>query len=424
MAIVACAASLGCSSPFSGPRPAAVDAVEFASAPAPPRQDEPAPGAPALPVGQGVTITTPGAASEGLERLTVSVGAPPVPEGEPPTVASEFLDGKVGDINGKPIFAAALLDDLAPRLIARARELAPRRNAAEVRSAWRRDATVAVGEKLEGLLRDELLRAEALSSLTPEQKQGLRAFMDNLRGDVLSRYRGSRAQANQQLLGTQGLTLDEYIRQQEQSTLIQYQIQNQIRKRVHVSWRDIVQEYERRPEVFNPDPRATFRLVQVSASDEAARAAVAAALGEGRSFADLAVSEVNRYKASEGGLEVRPLRGEFARGEYFGQAALNDAARALSPGQTAGPIEAGTAVFWVHLESIESGGAKPLYDMQLGIEDSLKSERTSRRFVGYIDRLRERASFTEFEIMLARLVQIAEARFLDPALAAAQPRTP
>lgn len=405
-----------------------MDAVEFASAPASPAArpadggPDPSPARPSLPIGQGMTLTTPGAASEGLEKLTATVGAPPLSASPAPIAAPEFLDAKIGDINGKPVFAAAFLDDLAPRLSARARELSSRRNPAEIRAAWRNDAVMAVGEKLEGLLRDELLRAEALASLTPEQKQGLRGFMENLRGDVLSKYRGSRAEANQQLLGAQGLTLDEYLRQQEQTTLIQYQIQNQIRRRVHVSWRDIVQEYDRRPEVFNPAALATFRLIQVGATDERGKAQVSQALAEGRAFGEVARSEANRFKPGEGGLETRPIKGEFAKGEYFGQAALNDAARALAPGQTAGPVEAGNVLFWVHLESIETGGVKPLYDMQLGIEDSLKSERTGKRFVGYIDRLRERASFSDFQVMLARLVQIAEARFLDPALA--QRRTP
>lgn len=414
----------GCASSLTGPRPVAVEAHEFAAVPATPSPASPLPDRPALPIGQGVTITTPAAASEGLERLTASPGPPPAAENPPAPLAREFLDAKVGDINGKPVFAADFLDELGPRLTARARELVARRAPAEARSAWRREATQAIGEKLEGLLRDELLRAEALASLTPEQRQGLRAFMDNLRGDVLSRYRGSRAEANQQILGTQGMTLDEYLRQQEQATLIQYQVQNQIRRRVHVSWRDIVREYERRPEVFRPPPQARFRLIQIDAGDDEARLAVERALAEGRPFAEVASQPLNRHKPAEGGLETRTLQGEFSRGEFFGQPALNDAARALTPGATAGPLRAGNALFWVHLESIRAGDVKSLYDMQLAIEDALKSDRTSRRFVDYIDRLRQRASFTDFDTMLARLVWIAEARCFEPALAASTRRSP
>ncbi len=394
-----------------------MEAAEFALAPLTPRVVASAPEQRAVPLGQGVAITTPSAASEGLEPLVAIPGAPTASADDHTPMAREFLDAKVGDINGKPVFAAAFLEELGPRLSARARELTARRSPTEARSAWRRDAVNAIGEKLEGLLRDELLRAEALASLTPEQRQGLRAFMDNLRGDVLSRYRGSRAEANQQLLGTQGMTLDEYLRQQEQATLIQYQVQNQIRRRVHVSWRDIVREYERRPELFRTPPRAVFRLIQVDAADEEARSAVERALAEGRSFAEIASGSFNRHKPAEGGLESRTLQGEFERGEYFGQAALNDAARSLTPGGTAGPVRAGAALFWVHLESIESGHVRPLYDMQLAIEDALKSERTSRRFAAYINRLRERASFTDFDTMLSRLVQIAEARYFEPASA-------
>lgn len=426
------AAGGGCSSGLlSGAE--GVRADEFATRQATPAarpapEQAPAPQAPAgaatVPIGQGLVLSAPGVESEGLGELVAQPGAPAAEAAASPELADpRFVDAKVGDINGKPVFAGSLLNDLEPRLTARARELAARsRSAQEARSAWRRDASQAIGEKLDGMLRDELLRAEALASLTPEQKQGLRYFLNNLQSDLLSQYRGSRALANQALLGTEGATLEEVVRRQEQSALIQFQLQQRIRKGVNISWRDIEREYERNTELFNPPPTARFRLVQVREGDGEGRSAVEAALASGTPFAEVAALPANRYKRAEGGLEVRQVEGEFGAGEFFAQADLNRAALGLTPGGVAGPIAVGQDLFWIHLEAVEEI-RRPLYDMQLGIEDSLKNERTAERFAAYIGRLRERASFTELQSMLERLMTIAEGRYLEPALAE-MPRPP
>jgi hypothetical protein len=144
------------------------------------------------------------------------------------------------------------------------------------------------------------------------------------------------------------------MKRREQEELIGFQLREKIEKRVSVPSRDIRQEYERFFETFNPPPRATFRLVQIPASKAEAVESFSKRLAAGESFATLASdATLNAYKPATGGLEEREIEGDRARGAFFGNEALNAAARTTAPGQVAGPIAVGDNSSWLFLESIE-----------------------------------------------------------------------
>jgi hypothetical protein len=343
--------------------------------------------------------TTPGT------PMMSDVDSPPV--GEP-----IFIDAKVGDINGKPIFASTFFDrgtltlePLGPRL----REEAARLKPAE----WRAFARKEINNALDSLIEDELLRAEALANLTPEQKQGFFAFLQRIEREQKSKSGGSREEANQALMESEGMSLSEYMSQRQQAELIRYQLSEKIFQRVQVSRRDIELAYTRFKDQFNPPPKYIFRIVAVPAADASAVAAMQARIDGGERFAEIAGSEANTYKRPEGGLESRDLKTDITEASFFGSAVLNDAAKAMSPGTTTGPIDFGTRKAWLHLETIEVKKTS-LYDAQIMIENVLRKERADAERKRYIAKLRSRASIGDTEETARRLLEIAETRYLTP----------
>src|SRR5690606_15074926 len=118
--------------------------------------------------------------------------------------------------------------------------------------------------RLDGIIADELLRAEALAALTPAQRQGLRSFLTGFRRDLLSENLGSEQLARRRLEESSGRSLDEALREKETDTLISLALFRQINRKVNVSWRDIRQRYERDANVYNPPPTARFRMIRVA----------------------------------------------------------------------------------------------------------------------------------------------------------------
>lgn len=354
----------------------------------------------ALPGRPGATINVPSDAPSGVRPVAMSTAA-----GSPAAAAGPvaLVDVKVGDINGRPVYANAFLDDMADQLRAEtARMKFPE---------WQRFAKDKIEEKLSREVRDELLRAEAMGNFSPEQKQGFLSFMRSVQERVQSQSMGSRAAADERLEATEGMSLDQYMKKREQEELIGFQLREKIEKRVSVPWRDIKQEYDRYFDSFNPPPRAQYRLLQIPADkpDDIKRFEDQRAAGT--AFATLAADKtLNRYKADTGGLEEREIKGDRAKATLFGNEALNAAARTINPGEVAGPIKVGDNQAWLSLDAIVEKN-RTLYDAQMDIESILKRRRAAEATDRYIARLRERASISSSKDMTTQLLAVAENRF-------------
>jgi hypothetical protein len=352
-----------------------------------------------------------------------------------PLEGPQLLDAKVGDINGRPVFASQFLGSIEGRLRAEARE--------RTRREWMPVAAGIIQQEMRALITDELLKAEALSKLSVEQKAGLRRFLDDVRKNLLSQNRGSQQLAEERLRREQGLSQEEFLREREDRTLVRFTLQEEIQDRINVSWRDILQRYARDADRYNPDPVAQFYLLGVEApphmipaEDGADQAAaddgesnegteqtneptpydeVVRRLGEGESFIDLAASDLNTWTLDpDGKLDEYTVEGDFSEIEPFGPDVFNTAAQQLSEGEISEPIVhplgSRTYVFWIHLASIEQSSTS-LYDAQLTISDQIRNERTNVELERYIDRLLGRASVSDVEDMMVRLLDIAAERF-------------
>ncbi|MBX3322960.1 MAG: hypothetical protein KF757_08215 [Phycisphaeraceae bacterium] len=340
------------------------------------------------------------------EMVTVRAGPPQIELGSAQAIESAVLvEAKVGDVNGKPIYANEFLEPMAARLAAEA-ERRPR-------GQWVPWAMTEIERRLQDIVTDELLRAEALARLTPEQKQGLRYFLANARADLASGAAGSRSLAQKRLAEEQGMTEDEFIRSREQETLIRATIMREINNRVNVSWRDIEQRYQRDRKTFNPPPTAVFRLIRVPNSSAEGVAFVRDSLARGESFDVVADASESNYKPETGGIDRFEFEGEFADAAFFGSDVLNSVARTLSPGSHSDAFELGSSTAWLKLVEITTQSIS-LYDAQLVIQQQLFTERRSRELERFLSRLQQRASFTSLTDMRDQLFIIADRRYGSP----------
>lgn len=330
-----------------------------------------------------------------------STATPPTPVR--PITGLELVDAKVGDINGRPIFASTFFEPIEARLIAEAARLD--------RNAWLKLAAEdVIVPRLDGLIADELLRAEALAALSPAQRQGLRSFLVGFRRDLLSENMGSEQLARRRLEEGSGQSLDDTLRAKETDTLIRLALAQQINRRINVSWRDIRQRYERDQNIYNPPPTARFRMIRVPTARAEDVARINERLAAGEPFEMVAQDPANSYEREQGGLYERTFTGEFSNGEFFGAPALNERARTLSAGQSSGAFEVGSSTTWLWLDGITQTSVS-LYDAQLRINQELTLERRRREQQLYMNRLIERARMSTRDEMLMRLLAIAEERY-------------
>jgi hypothetical protein len=362
-------------------------------------------------------VITPEEASEGILDVTAAP-SPPMPETAAPPLAigaPVLVDAKVGSVNGRPIYASRFLEPMGPRLKAQADELSKQRG--DWRERWRGFARQEVERELNTLIEDELLRAEALAGFSPEQKQGFFAFMRGVSDRLESENLGSRSAANRRLSG-EGMTVEQWLESQRQKELIGYQLHQKIWRRIHVSWRDIRQTYQKfvdmRIPAINPVPTAKFRRIAVPAEATADIEEVTAQLARAVPFAEIASSPLNQNNRTAAGLQEVQVQTDRATFEFFGHPEMNAAAQTMAVGSTAGPFKVGSNINWLHLEAIE-GEKIPLYDAQMFIERHLRDARAESERRKYIERLKSKATVTAVPEMTAKLVQIAEARYLPPA---------
>jgi hypothetical protein len=394
----------------------------------PPADPAPAPSTAVKP-----TISS-AAASEGVLNVTAQTGFPLGDASSPPIEDAVLIDAKVGEINGKPVRAD---DVLGPGGVgafleakARTRELSPADWARYVgtpyekhtltRNDWRDLATRVIRDSLEARLADQLLAEEARSSLKPEEKQGLKYLIQEAAENERREAGGSRAAAQrrreEQTNGPK--TEQEAIETAETTLLIDYQLHAKLAKRVQTTWKDVRLYYERNSEVYNPPARARFRLIQVPAAEEDRIEKIEAALQQGKPFADVASMPENDFNSDEGGATLPQILSEpYETMRFLSSDTATDAAHTLKPGEyTHTPFDMDTSrgkkKAWLFLEAIDQG-ARPLSDadVQLSIARALHEAAFQAQLRAYLEHLKERASFTDVNIMAQRLTEIAMERY-------------
>ena len=341
--------------------------------------------------------------------------APGVNENARVASGAVVLEAHVGQVNGKPIFASEILEPLDGRLRALGGE-------SKTREQWQRGAGKSIYDELIRRVRDELVLAEARANLTTEQRQGLVYFLGEIQKNLVAGNRGSEVLADEKLRESTSRSLQKETQDQLDRELIANELRSRVVPRVAVPWRDVQLEYERNFEKYNPPPIAHFRMIIVDTKNAEAVEKIGASLGSGLSFGEVASQRPNEFNRPKGGEFDREFSGAFGEAKFSEIKEINDVMQRATPGQTIGPVTYRDKTAWVHLEQIENRPGQTLYEAQYQIEQELRDERFRIEEQRYFDNLLKRGNVTKFEDMMAKLLAIAQERYM-PASLAQQPST-
>ncbi|MEE2973519.1 MAG: hypothetical protein VX672_10360 [Planctomycetota bacterium] len=130
------------------------------------------------------------------------------------------VEGLVGQINGRPVFADEFLIPLESRILRIVAEM-PRPQAVQ-------QVDLLVARRFQEYLNSELIIAEAESRLSPEQQQGVLAWLTSMQEDMITSRGGTRDSATSSIEDEFGLSLEEFVSQRRSVALAQ----DLLRKRV------------------------------------------------------------------------------------------------------------------------------------------------------------------------------------------------
>lgn len=315
------------------------------------------------------------------------------------------VDAMVGQINGRPIFASQVFDELGT-------ESLERRGASMPRLSFREDVTRQIYVHLRQMITDELIIAEAEQSLTEQEQMGLLQMLKQEREKIMAKFMGVQSLTRQQLQ-KQGMTIEEYLESRRQTVLVQKYLADRIWPKVHVSRREVEREYQDNYGKFNPEPTVVLRIILVVSASDAD--AVDKALEQGQPFERVA-REYSVFRRSEGGLmpDYKAKLDTFDKLKGVTEP-LNEQVRKLSAGQhsprTAVTIQSQPGWGWVYLEKVEGMETRGLSDVYLTIESNLRKRKFDELSRQYMLELREKGNYTPETDMLVPLVEVAMNRY-------------
>ncbi len=374
-------------------------------APIPPGRNNPSLSATTPPNTQSDSQPTP-------DPNDITTQAPPITTQAPPRDPAQqqprrlVVDQMVGQVNGEPVYAAEFLEPLDARFRATAQTLEPQE--------WLIRTAEAIEIELIDQIRDELLLAEFYTRLTTQQRQGVLFFIEQLRGDLVAGNLGSEERTNQRLLQEEGITLDEQIERLSEERFILDTLREEVGKSVSVSWRDVERYYRQNPEEFTTPGLARLNIIRVRADDAPTIDNVETAFIAGEPFNDVA-RRYSTFRADDAGQLDVPLNNRpLADAELLAIEELNNAARALNPGEQTTRLDAQNAAWWIRLAEVTPPTSTSLYEAQNDIRAKLYEQRLRVRELEYFNRLLSAASLDNIETMRNRLINFAIQRYLPP----------
>jgi hypothetical protein len=339
---------------------------------------------------------------------TPTVPAARSTDAEEPAVVEEarwLVDGLVGQINGRPVFADEFLQPIEAKL----QEFA----ALADRQRGRNEMLFLVSERFQDWVNSELIISEAESQLTPEQQEGLFAWLRSIQEAEIAERGGNVAAARASLEEDLGMGIEEFVEQRRDQALARYLIDRKVTPRTIVSWRDIEREYRRRFEEFNPPPRVA--VARIAVRDEAEVARVRSMLAEGRSFADvaLALGAENRGVVAQVPIAPGQSVADAIEADKNLVPAIKNVVRSLPVGGVSEPVSDGRRTAWFALLPIEQGAPRDLFDadVQLLLKNELNNRRAAIERGRYLERLRSRWVTDDIARIEQRLMTIAMNRY-------------
>ncbi len=334
------------------------------------------------------------------DGVSLSVNPAPRPEyfdsakpGVPVTVG-----GLVGQVNGRPIYVDDVFAPIADELAIMGQQMGY--------TQFAQQALQVISERVRRMVEIELLLAEATNNLTEPQRQGLLHFIKNFEEGLIREGGGSAERTDQQMLSSQGISLDEQVDKYRDEILIQ-ETRREIYAKIVVTWRDVTRYYREHPEEFDPPASIQLRVIIINKDDTTKQDQVKAALAAGHPF-ELAAEDYSDLLASSAGL-MAPIA--LKNGRQNAQLTIwpqvNAAAATLGVGQSAGPFVEENHVVWLQIENYQDGAPIPLRDAQKAIERKLTEQLFQQESARYFQKLLARGNFDDLEMMATSLLAVA-----------------
>ena len=149
------------------------------------------------------------------------------------------VEALIGKVNGRPIFANAVLEPVEDRIRAQLRreEL--------TQTEFADYLLVELGYEVSELVKRDLLLTEANSGISPELAYGLFAVIGQMRKDLASTQGGSHAQMRLLTQEQDGESVDSFLESNREQILIEKLYREKIWPNVTVTWRDIQRVFEK-----------------------------------------------------------------------------------------------------------------------------------------------------------------------------------
>ena len=170
------------------------------------------------------------------------------------------VEALVGQVNGRPVYANAVLDPLSDQLDANANRMSrtafydslippvstplPAITSLALYFEVENMGTSLVGGRMYDLVKNDLLLSEARSGMTREQEYGLFAVIGQMRSDLASAQGGSQTKMRQDIEQHSGVSVERFLEFQRDLILIEALDRQEIWPKVNVTWRDIQREFE------------------------------------------------------------------------------------------------------------------------------------------------------------------------------------
>ena len=313
------------------------------------------------------------------------------------------VDGLVGQINGRPVFAAEFFMPIEDRLIRMAADAGPVESQRAIISL--------VHERWMTFVNSELVIAEAESGMDIQMQQGLFAWLSDLEQEVTAQRGGTRFGAEQSLMEDTGLTMEEFLEQQRKLGLAGQLIRKKVEPRAIVSWRDIEQVYQADIDLYVPPSRVVMgRIILLNRRDAERIEQVKSAFAQGRSFREVA-AEIG--VKDDGEWRTFTLTDENLEGLADLKQEVREALVGLRLDQATVPIEGRTSTAWYSVLGFIEPPARSIFDpgVQLSIRGQLEALRYDDEERKYLESLRRRWVNDEIQKMELRLIDIALRRY-------------
>lgn len=311
------------------------------------------------------------------------------------------LDAMVGQVNGKAIYAETVFEPIEPQLSALGRTLPP--------SVFKQRASELIIGQLQTLVTNALILGEAERDLSKQERYGLLAMLKSHREELLRQFgEGSASVADEISIRRTGKNVDEQITDFREQVLVGRYISNQIRTKINVSRKDIERYYDNHRDEYNPPPGRTIRLIMVR--DAANADHLQKLLASGVSFDEVAKSNTNLYRASQGGLMADRIVGD----KFSGIDQLNLAMVKLNAGEHSSRIEAAGSYWWIKVETFDTGKGRSLDEVQLEIRRLLEGQQRNSLGTAFRRKLLDEGSYNPIDQMADKLIDIAMSRYSQP----------